>query len=139
MPFAFFNKGRDLRFRHSFSLEVLQKCESTNLQSPIGYSITANAVMMTHGFVKIAAGPERLEIRRYENADEGINLNRIQEHCVGRMLRLLYGDRWTCGEGTLLRTFADDDPGSSSAEPSIPTGFGDDRRLIPLFNVRFPK
>jgi hypothetical protein len=40
--------------------------------------------MMTHRLVKIAAGSERLEIRRYEDADERINLYRIQEYYVGR-------------------------------------------------------
>lgn len=36
--------------------------------------------MMTNRFVKISAGSERLEIRRYEHADEGINLERVQEY-----------------------------------------------------------
>jgi len=40
---------------------------------------------MTNRFVKISAGPERLEIRRYEDADGGINLERIHEYWVERM------------------------------------------------------
>lgn len=39
---------------------------------------------MTNRFVKIGAGSERPEIRRYEDTDEGVNLDRIQENCVGR-------------------------------------------------------
>lgn len=40
--------------------------------------------MMTNRLMKLNAGPERLEIRRYENADEGINPDWVQEHCVGK-------------------------------------------------------
>ena len=40
---------------------------------------------MTYGFVKISAGSERPEIRRYEDADEGVNLNRIQEYWIGKV------------------------------------------------------
>lgn len=39
---------------------------------------------MTNRFVKIGACSERREIRRYEDTDEGVNLNRIQEYCVGK-------------------------------------------------------
>ena len=39
--------------------------------------------MTTNRFVKISASSERLEIRRYEDADERIDLNRVQEYCVG--------------------------------------------------------
>ena len=39
---------------------------------------------MTNRFVKISTGSERLEIRRYEDADEGINMERIQEYWVER-------------------------------------------------------
>ena len=38
---------------------------------------------MTHRFVKIGAGSERFEIRRYKHADEGINLNGVQQYWVG--------------------------------------------------------
>ena len=41
--------------------------------------------MVTHRLVKISAGSERLEIRRYEYADEWVDLNGVQEHWGGRM------------------------------------------------------
>ena len=44
----------------------------------------AMAVVTTNRFVKISASSERLEIRRYEDADERIDLNRVQEYCVGK-------------------------------------------------------
>ena len=78
VPFAFFDEGRNLRFRHPFCLKVLQAFDLV-LQR-IRYGMTANSVMvMTHRFVKISTSPERLEIRRYEDADEGVDLNGIQE------------------------------------------------------------
>lgn len=40
--------------------------------------------MMTNRFVKVSTGSERLEIRRYEDADEGINPDRIQEYYAGK-------------------------------------------------------
>ena len=81
MPFAFLNKCCNLEFRHPLCLKVLEAFESAK----IGYGTTPKAVMaMTNRFVKISADPERLEIRRYEDTDKGINLNRIQEYWVGR-------------------------------------------------------
>jgi len=51
----------------------------------MGYGANAKAMMtMTNRLVKISPGSERLEIRRYEDTDEGINLNRIQEYCGGK-------------------------------------------------------
>jgi len=82
VPFAFFDEGRSLKFRHPLGLEVLQVFE---LAQPIGYGTRPKAMMtMTNRFVEISAGPECLEIRRYENTDEGVNPNRIQEYCAGR-------------------------------------------------------
>ena len=40
--------------------------------------------MMTNRFVKIGAGSERLEIRRYKDSDEGINMERVEEYWVER-------------------------------------------------------
>ena len=54
---------------------------------PIGYGTKTKAVMAavtTNRFVEISAGSERLEIRRYEDSDERIDLNRVQEDCVGK-------------------------------------------------------
>jgi len=51
---------------------------------PMGYGTKTKAVMAvvtTNRFVKISAGSERLEIRRYEDADERIDLNGVQEDC----------------------------------------------------------
>ena len=42
------------------------------------------AVVTTNRFVKKSASSERLEIRRYEDSDERIDLNRVQEDCVGK-------------------------------------------------------
>ena len=41
--------------------------------------------------------------------------------------------------GSLPLTSADNETGSGATEPNIPTGFGDDRRMIPLFDVRLPE
>ena len=48
---------------------------------PIEYGTRAKAV--TNRLMKIRAGSKRLEIRRYEDADKGVDLDRIQEYCVG--------------------------------------------------------
>ena len=40
--------------------------------------------MTTNRFVQISAGSERLEVRSYEEADEGVDLERVQKHCVER-------------------------------------------------------
>ena len=45
---------------------------------------TRTKAMMTNRFVKVSTGSERLEIRRYEDADEGINPDRIQEYYAGK-------------------------------------------------------
>jgi hypothetical protein len=61
-----------------------QSTASIQVSTPIGYVTVANAsVTMTHRFVKISGGSEGLEIRRYEDTDERINLDRIQEYWVG--------------------------------------------------------
>ena len=39
----------------------------------------------------------------------------------------------------MLLTSADDEAGSSATKPDVPTGFGDDRRVIPFFDIRLPK
>ena len=81
MPFAFLNKCCNLEFRHPLCLKVLEAFESAK----IGYGTTPKAVMaMTNRFVKISADPERLEIRRYEYADGGINMERVHKYWVER-------------------------------------------------------
>lgn len=81
MPFAFFDEGCDLRFRHPFGLKVLQTFGLASLPQRIRYGMMVNSAMaMTHRFVKVSAGSERFEIRRYEDADEGIDLNGIQQY-----------------------------------------------------------
>ena len=85
MPFAFFDECCNLELGHPFGLEILQASELENFPPPIGYGTRTKAMItMTNRFVKISAGSERLEIRRYEDTDKGINLNRIQEYWVGR-------------------------------------------------------
>jgi hypothetical protein len=75
VPFAFFDECCNLEFRHSLGLKVLRMFESAKL----GYGTMARAVM-TNRFVKGSSGSERLEIRRYEDTDEGINMEWVQEH-----------------------------------------------------------
>lgn len=94
---------------------------------------------VTHRFVKKTAGPERLEIRRYEDADEGIYLNRVQEHWAGRTDQVIMRRSGVRREGLLVPTFADDESGSSATKPNLQARFGDDRRVIPFFDVWLPK
>ena len=76
MPFAFFDECCGLEFRHPLGLKVLRAVKSAK----IGYVMLAKAMMMTNRFVKIGPGSERLEIRRYADADEWINMERVQEY-----------------------------------------------------------
>ena len=86
MPFAFLHEGCNLRLRHPLGFKVLQALDLANLPQRMRYSTAETSVMMvTHRLMKISAGSERLEIRRYEDTDEGINLNGIQDYWVGRM------------------------------------------------------
>lgn len=88
--------------------------------------------------MKISTGSERFKIRRYEDADEGINLNGVQEHCVGRMDQATrVGIEGLAG--LLPLTSTDNEASSRTAEPNVPTGFDDDRRVIPFFDVRLPE
>ena len=57
------------------------------------------AAVTTNRFVEISAGSERLEIRRYEDSDERIDLNRVQEDCVGKRIRPLCRARSAHGGG----------------------------------------
>lgn len=41
--------------------------------------------------------------------------------------------------GSLPLTFADNETGSRTAEPNIPTGFVDNRRVVPFFDIRLPE
>ena len=57
----------------------------TNFPQPTGCGEIVKAMMrMTNRFVKISPGSKRLEIRRYEDADERVYLDRIQDYCVER-------------------------------------------------------
>lgn len=96
VPFAFLDEGCDLRFRHLLGLKILKSLESVNLAARIEYGTIANEVTtMTHRFMKVGTGSQRLEIGRDEDTDEGVNLNWVQKHCA----RNGSGSLWAQGGG----------------------------------------
>lgn len=54
-----------------------------------------------------------------------------------KRIRPLLGAGSSHEEGLLTST--DGEPGSRAPEPIIPAGFGDNRRMVPFFDVRLPK
>lgn len=85
VPFAFLNKRYYLGFRHPFGFKVLQTFQVSNLSATnVWHDGEGDEMMTTNRLMQISAGSERLEVRRYEDTDEGVDLEWIQKHCVER-------------------------------------------------------